>query len=229
MNVLLDLDGTLTDPREGIVQCIKHALTGLDEPCPADTVLEGYIGPPLQSSFGAVFGPGSPKIAKAIDLYRERFSTKGIFQNRLYPEIPGALSALRRRGARLIVATSKPTVFAERIIAHFSLGSYISAIYGSELDGTRSDKAELISHILKAESISPAATFMVGDRAHDMIGAKANGIVGIGALWGYGGRQELIDGGAAALCARPSELDKALSSNNALLTDALVIRRYAPR
>jgi phosphoglycolate phosphatase len=220
MNVLLDLDGTLTDPREGILQCIKHALIGLGEPCPSDAELEGYIGPPLQSSFGAAFGPGSPKIAKAIDLYRERFSTKGIFENTLYPEIPSALRALKDLGAMLVVATSKPTVFAHRIVEHFCLGSHISAVYGSELDGTRSDKTELISHILKAESIPPTATFMVGDRAHDMIGAKANGIAGIGALWGYGSRQELISGGAAALCHRPSELDKVLSSNSALLTDA---------
>jgi phosphoglycolate phosphatase len=211
LNILLDLDGTLTDPREGIVQCIKHALAGLGHLCPSDAELERYIGPPLQRSLGALFGGDSAKIAAAIALYRERFSSKGIFENRLYPEIPAALAALRDLGKNLIVATSKPTIFAERIIEHFDLGRLIRAVYGSDLDGTRSDKAELVSYILNAQSISAATTVMVGDRSHDIIGAKANGVVAVGALWGYGSRQELLEAGAAALCERPADLEQVLS------------------
>ena len=215
MNVLLDLDGTLTDPREGIVQCIKHALTGLGEPCPSDTELERYIGPPLHISFGAILGADSPRTSTAIDLYRERFSATGIFENKIYPGIPAALRSLTELGAVLMVATSKPTSFAERILEHFGLSSHMRAIYGSELDGTRSDKAELIAHILKTQSMTPATTCMVGDREHDMMGANANGVFAVGALWGYGSRQELLDAGAAALCEEPRELGQVLSSNSA--------------
>jgi phosphoglycolate phosphatase len=214
VNILLDLDGTLTDPREGIVQCVKFALTALGEPCPSNSELEHYIGPPLQDSFDALFGTGSPKTAKAIDLYRQRFSAKGIFENKIYPEIPAALTALMDLGAVLIVATSKPTVFAEQIIEHFGLGRHIRAIYGAQLDGTRSDKRELISYILRTQCISPAATSMVGDRKHDMIGATANGVFAVGALWGYGSRTELVESGASVLCERPSELDRVLCQNN---------------
>jgi phosphoglycolate phosphatase len=214
MNVLLDLDGTLTDPREGIVRCIEHALTGLGEPCPSEAALLRYIGPPLQASFGAMFGVGSPKVARAIELYRERFSKIGILENKVYAGIPAALGALKQLGATLVVATSKPTVFAERIIDHFQLGDAIRAVFGSELDGTRSDKAELIAHILKAQAISPATTCMVGDREHDIRGANANKVLAIGALWGYGSEQELLDAGAADLCRRPTELVEVLSSHS---------------
>jgi len=215
VNVLLDLDGTLTDPREGIIGCIKFALCGLGEACPPDGDLERFIGPPLQSSFDSLFGAGSGKTARAIDLYRQRFSSKGIFENTLYPGIPEALAGLVDLGARLIVATSKPAMFAERIIEHFGLGGHIRAVYGSELDGTRSDKAELIAHVLKSEGLSCTATSMVGDRSHDMIGARANEVFPVGALWGYGSRQELECSGASALCESPMQLAEVLSSNSA--------------
>lgn len=229
MNVLLDLDGTLTDPQEGIIGCIQHALTRLDEPCPSHTELLRYIGPPLQTTFGAMFGVDSPKVARAIELYRERFSATGIFENKLYPGIPAALRRLRQLGATLTVATSKPTVFAERIIDHFRLGDDIRAVFGSELDGTRSGKAELIAYVLKTLSITPATTCMVGDREHDVRGAIANKVFAIGALWGYGSRQELLDAGAAALCQRPEDLIDALSSNSALLTDKPSVAHWRSR
>jgi phosphoglycolate phosphatase len=147
MNVLLDLDGTLTDPREGILNCIRHALNRLNEPCPTDGELERYIGPPLQTSFEVLFGVASPKVTKAIELYRERFSSIGIFENKVYPGIPVALRGLKELGATLFVATSKPTIFAERIIDHFGLAGDIRAVFGSELDGTRSDKTEQINYV----------------------------------------------------------------------------------
>lgn len=206
MHVLLDLDGTLTDPREGILNCMRHALSLLDEPCPSDGELERYIGPPLQVSFAALLGADSPKIATAVALYRQRFSPVGLFENRLYPGIPEALRRLKALGGTVFVATSKPTIFAERIIDHFGLARDVDAVFGSELDGTRSDKTELIAHILARRSLARDATCMVGDREHDIRGAKGNGIRAIGALWGYGSRKELLDAGAEALCETPGEL-----------------------
>ncbi len=213
MNILFDLDGTLTDPREGMVRCIKIALAGLGEPCPPDPELVRFIGPPLKDSFDALFGAGSPKTAEAIALYRQQYSSKGLLENAVYPEIAGALASLAGRGAILVVATSKPTMFAERIIEHFGLGEHFRAIYGSELDGTRSDKAELISHVLKAENLPAMETMMVGDRMHDMIGARANGVFPVGVLWGYGTRQELEQSGAAVLCQAPAELPSLFASH----------------
>ena len=135
----------------------------------------------------------------------------GIFENEVYPGIREALDRLKQSGATLFVATSKPTTFAERIVEHFALGEPITAVFGSELDGTRSDKAELIAHIMNTRSLDPAATCMVGDRAQDMRGAKANRIRGIGALWGYGSREELVSAGAAALCEQPTDLFEVLA------------------
>jgi phosphoglycolate phosphatase len=214
VHVLLDLDGTLTDPREGILNCMRHALTLLDEPCPSDDELERFIGPPLQASFATLFGADSPRIAKAVALYRQRFSSVGLLENRLYPGIPDTLRRLIAQGATLFVATSKPTVFAKQIIDHFGLARDIQAVFGSELDGTRSDKTELIAHILAKQSLSRDATCMVGDRAHDVRGARNNGVIAIGALWGYGTRTELLDAGAAALCETPDDLCDILSSSS---------------
>jgi phosphoglycolate phosphatase len=227
MNVLLDLDGTLTDPREGIVNCIRHALDRLGEPYPTDGELERYIGPPLHASFEVLFGVASPKIAKAIALYRERFSSIGMLENKIYPGIPAALRGLKELGATLFVATSKPTVFAEKIVDHFGLAGDIHAVFGSELDGTRSDKAELIAHVLAAKSLERDRTCVVGDREHDIKGAKANGVAAIGALWGYGSRTELLDAGAMVVCEKPGQLCDVLSSNSALLTDAFSSLRCA--
>jgi phosphoglycolate phosphatase len=210
-HVLLDLDGTLTDSREGIVRCIRHALEGVGEPCPADAQLGRYIGPPLLHSFETLFGGDAPKAAQALALYRERFATTGLFENRIYPGIPSVLAALRACGARLWVATAKPVVYAERILRHFGLDAYLEGVHGSELDGTRSDKRELIRHVLARERLPAADCAMVGDREHDMLGAAANAVRGVGALWGYGSREELLEAGAAALCEQPGDLPAALA------------------
>lgn len=158
-----------------------------------------------------MFGTGCPKLGRAIELYRERFSTTGIYENKLYPGVPKALSSLRQLGATLFVATSKPTAFARRIVEHFGIAGDIREVVGSEFDGTRSDKAHLIAHILKAHSLSPTATFMVGDREHDVRGAKANAVAAIGALWGYGSRSEPLQAGATALREHPAEWVRVLS------------------
>ena len=142
MNVLFDLDGTLTDPREGIVACLKYALLGLGHNCPSDLDLARCIGPPLQESFAVLLHSTDPKqINAAVELYRQRFSSKGMLENSVYPGIHSALTTLQARGALLFVTTSKPRVFAERIVEHFGLKEYFCAIYGSELDGTAQTKS----------------------------------------------------------------------------------------
>jgi phosphoglycolate phosphatase len=217
VNVLFDLDGTLTDPREGIVACLKYALLGLGHKYPSNLVLARFIGPPLQESFAGLLHSTDPKqINAAVELYRQRFSSKGMLENTIYPGVHSALTTLRRRGALLFVTTSKPRVFAERIVEHFGLKEYLCAIYGSELDGTRSDKVDLVAHVLQTESLSPHSTVMVGDRAHDIVGAKANGVFPIGVLWGYGSYDELVAAGATTLCQQPEMLDKILLSTSKL-------------
>jgi phosphoglycolate phosphatase len=216
VNILFDLDGTLTDPREGILQCLKYTLMSLGRACPLDAELERTIGPPLQETFGLLLGTGDrAQIEAAIALYRQRYNSKGIFENQVYPGIPSALARLQSLGAALYVATSKPCVFAERIVEHFGLKDFFRAVYGSELDGTRSDKRELIGHILEVEPISAASSFMVGDRALDVVGAMAHRILPVGALWGYGSRDELVAAGATVLCERPEMLADVLLENAA--------------
>lgn len=206
MNILLDLDGTLTDPREGITRCIQYALRRLDRPAPEQHDLLHCIGPPLHASFVALLDGDASLADRAVALYRERFGEVGLYENRPYPGIGQALDALRANGARLYLATSKPTVYARRIVAHFGLDSRLEGVFGSELDGTRADKADLLSWIVDKLSIDPAATAMVGDRKHDMIGARANRIHPVGVTWGYGARSELIEAGAAHLLVIPRDL-----------------------
>jgi len=143
---------------------------------------------------------------QAVALYRERFAVKGMFENSVYPGIVEVLAELSDHGAWLSVATVKPTVFAERIVEHFGLGRFFHGIYGSELDGNNSDKTHLLGHLLKSESLSPSDTIMIGDRAHDVLAAKANDVSSIGVLWGYGSREELVSAGADALCENPATL-----------------------
>ena len=210
----MDLDGTLTDPRVGMVASIKHALSKLGYSCPADHELQRYIGPPLQDSFAVLLNTtDSERINSAIRLYRERYSDIGLFENTVYPGIPEALLAIREFGASLYVATSKPTAFAERIIERFELARFFDAIHGSELDGTRSKKGDVIAHALRIEGLSPKSTLMVGDRLHDIVGAKKNGVFSVGVLWGYGSREELEQAGAGAICMEPISLPNVLSSD----------------
>jgi len=207
MNLLFDLDGTLTDPFEGITKCIAHALVKLGRPAPPHESLRWCIGPPLKNSLAKLLASDDDQLAeKALAIYRERFGSVGLFENEVYKDIPEVLGVLKEMGHTLYVATSKPAVYAERIVNHFGLRGYFRDIYGSELDGTRTDKTSLISHILQKESISSNGTFMIGDRKHDMIAAKANGVSGLGVLWGYGTREELEASGAYACIMQPREL-----------------------
>jgi phosphoglycolate phosphatase len=206
LDILLDLDGTLTDPREGITRCIQYALETLDRPVPRQADLLGCIGPPLHASFVALLDGDEGLAHRAVSLYRERFGEVGLFENAVYDDIPGALDALRDGGARLYVATSKPTIYARRITTHFGLDERLDDVFGSELDGKRSDKRDLLSHIVRSLSLDPTETVMVGDRRHDMLGAHRNRIRGIGVTWGYGARAELLEAGASGLLERPGQL-----------------------
>jgi phosphoglycolate phosphatase len=213
IDVLLDLDGTLTDSGLGIGRCIVHALEHLGLPAPDPAALRRCVGPPLADSFRTLLGARHEhRVSRAIELYRERFSSDGMFENQVYPGIPEVLAELRRRGHRLRVVTSKPTVFAERIVRHFELAGYFAGIHGAALDGTHGDKAELIAHVLERERITADAAVMVGDRSHDVVGSRKNSVPAVGVLWGYGSFEELRRAGATAIVSHPGELVAALES-----------------
>ncbi len=208
MNVLFDLDGTLTDPREGIVACFRHTLAALRLPVPPDTDLERYIGPPLRDALRDLLpvGSGPPHLEAAVRVYRERFGSVGLFENAVFEGIPESLDCLARRRLRLFVATSKPRVFAERILERFGLAQHFEGVYGSELDGRLSYKDELIGYVLADAKLDPEETLMVGDREHDALGAVANGVCPVGVLWGFGSREELLAAGVQRLFEVPSAL-----------------------
>ncbi len=205
MHILFDLDGTLTDPKIGIIACIRFALSKLDIEIDKDIDLESFIGPPLRDTFRELCG--NDEIAEnAVSIYRERFSTKGLFENQVYDGIPECLNRLIEKADSIHVATSKPTIYSERIIEHFNLSRYFNLVYGSNLDGSLSDKTDLLRHIIESEDLLPRHTVMIGDRSFDIIGAKNHGIRAIGVLWGYGTEAELSNAGADGLCNHPDEI-----------------------
>jgi phosphoglycolate phosphatase len=209
--LLFDLDGTLTDPREGITRSIAHALERMGiEPPPLDR-LTFAIGPPLRASLAQLIGTEArDAVERALAHYRERFADVGLFENAVYDGIPEALAHLRGAGSRLLVATSKPRVYAERIVRHFGLDGHFDAVEGCELDGTREDKRDLLAHMFAAHAIEPGAAAMIGDRGHDMRAARHHGVAALGALWGYGSAEELREHGAHDLCETPLKLADAL-------------------
>jgi phosphoglycolate phosphatase len=211
-NILFDLDGTLTDPREGIVRSVLFALERMGRELPLEDSLDWVIGPPLQQSLGSLLNSkDETELARCLGHFRERFSDIGLFENNLYPEIPELLDDLKSQGYNLFVATSKPKVFADRILEHFDLKSRFQQVYGSGLDGTKIEKAEVIGDLIIGEAIAPKTAIMVGDREHDVFGAKHHGIACIGVLYGYGSREELVNAGAIAVCETPSELPSIIS------------------
>ncbi|MFN6563485.1 MAG: HAD family hydrolase [Nostoc sp. ChiSLP01] len=205
--ILFDLDGTLTDPKPGITRCIQYALSELGYIPPEAEQLYWCIGPPIKDSFSQLLKTSdNALVEKAVSLYRSRFSTIGLFENSLYPLITETLKAIRAAGYKTFVATSKPHIYATQIIEYFSLSLLFDGIYGSEFDGTRSAKADLISHILLTENLSPSSVVMVGDRQHDMIGAKRNQIAAIGVTYGYGTEEELNTYGADFIAHCPENI-----------------------
>ena len=191
--VLFDLDGTLTDPYEGITRSVQYALARYGINVEDRGPLAAFIGPPLNESFMKYYGFSEEESYRAVEVYREYFRPKGIFENELYPGTVTLLERLTDAGKEVILATSKPEIFAKQVIEHFNIAKYFSKVVGSELDGRRTDKAEVIKAALEGTD-GPAV--MVGDRMHDVAGANANGIPAIGVLWGYGSREELENAGA---------------------------------
>lgn len=190
--ILFDLDGTLTNPFIGISQSVQYALKKMGMDVPQTDELHSFVGPPIQESFVQKCHMTEPEVKMAISYYRERYTDKGIFENEIYPGIEQLLGLLKDQGYQLIIATSKPTVFAERIAAHFGLDQYFDHIIGSFLDGNRSNKEAIINHIIALYPENrPADFLMVGDRMHDIIGAHKAGIDSIGVLYGYGSEGEL--------------------------------------
>lgn len=211
--VLFDLDGTLTDAGPGIINCVRYALDSLDIEHPDDATLRTFLGPPLYVTFGEHFGMSEADVASAIELYRERYHDVGMFENEVYPGIPELLQNVQSRGLRMAIATSKPEYSATRILEHFDLSKYFEFIGADDLEGTRSSKQAVIAHVLANTGLDPQqqALLMVGDRRHDVEGARAHGISTVGVLWGYGDEAELNGAGAKALVSNPEELQHALA------------------
>jgi phosphoglycolate phosphatase len=202
-HIYFDLDGTLTDPYEGITRCILYALDKLGFPHPDRDFLYSCIGPPLYDTFPQLVG--EKLTLQAVDLYRERFNDVGWQENRPYHGILEALAAIRGNGHTLFVATSKPRVQASRIVEHFGMGAFFESVYGCELDGTRSKKTELLRFAIAQNPVAEART-MVGDRKHDLIGAVENGMRPVGVAYGYGSIEELKAAGASHIADTPESL-----------------------
>ncbi|WP_026673236.1 HAD family hydrolase [Alkalihalobacterium bogoriense] len=190
--ILFDLDGTLTDPKIGITSSVHYALTKMGIKDIDLSSLTAFIGPPLQESFQLFYSFQREQVQEAIHFYRERFVQKGIYENEMYSGIERLLSHLKTLGYTLIVATSKPTEFAIKIVEYFKIDRYFDMVIGSHLDGRRTSKAEIIQFILDSYDQENKAEFiMVGDRKHDIIGAHQCGIDSLGVLYGYGTEEEL--------------------------------------
>jgi phosphoglycolate phosphatase len=206
-NVLFDLDGTLLDPADGITQSIQYALTKLEQPALARQDLLAYIGPPLRGTFASLLQTeDSAHVEQAMTLFRERFATIGLFEGQLYDGIVKMFDDLQRLPVRMFLATAKPRVYAERMLVHFELAHYFIGVYGSELDGRFDFKGDLLAHLLPTEGLAPAETVMVGDREHDIMAARQNGLWSIGVTYGYGSVDELRAAGADRLATKPGEV-----------------------
>ena len=208
--LLLDLDGTLTDPKLGITSCIRFALERLGLTLPPADELHWCIGPPLIESFRTLVGRGDAE--QALVLYRERYATLGMFENELYPGIVDMVAEQAALGRRMYLATSKPHAFAKPILEHFKLAPHFAGIYGSELDGTRVEKPDLLGYIAEREGIAPGAAIMVGDRRFDVEGARAIGAASVWAEWGYGEADECKAAGPDVICASPNKLAAILTA-----------------
>ena len=205
--LLFDLDGTLTDPFEGITNAIIYAFRHFRIEVSDKNKLGEFIGPPLTESFATFYGMSKTESLKAVSLYREYYGAKGLYENKLYPQMVETLSDLKREGYRLIVATCKPEVFAIKIAERFKIAQYFDFIAGATLDGTRIEKADVIRYALEnCAVVDVSRAIMIGDRKHDILGAKEVGLKSIGVLYGYGSEEELKGAGADYIISVPTEL-----------------------
>ena len=210
-NIFFDLDGTITDSKEGIVKCMHYALDKLNCPCPAEFEEDRFIGPPLRVTFKKFFNTDDEiLIEKAVAIYRERFSTVGLFENKIYPGIPEMLYVLHQNSRRLYVVTSKMKLYADRIIDHFQLSPFFSDIYGTELNGRFDNKTDLVEFILSNRNLTAEETVMIGDKKEDIIAGKTNRIKTMGVTYGYGSQQEIMDAAPDYICGSPSEIQKTI-------------------
>lgn len=211
--ILFDLDGTVTDPMIGITKSVQYALNKFHIEIDDLKVLCKFIGPPLKDSFMDFYNFSEEDALKAITYYREYFSTKGLYENTVYENFKDMLIELKNQGMSLIIATSKPTIFAEKILEHFNLKKYFDFISGSNLDNTRTKKADVINYALEQQGIkNTSEVIMIGDREHDVIGAKTLNIESIGVLYGYGSYDELSNSGADYIVKDINELKSLLLS-----------------
>ena len=192
-NILIDLDGTLTDPKVGITTSARYGLEKIGHPISDEINIDWIIGPPLKASLAKILNVEADHVLaeQALMGYRERFAVKGLYENHVFEGVAETLAELKRRGYRLFVATAKPTVYAKQILEHFDLAQYFTDIHGSELNGDRTNKAELIQYILAQQQLQADQCLMVGDREHDIFGARQNGIDTIAVNYGYGSQEEL--------------------------------------
>lgn len=189
--VLFDLDGTLTDPGTGITNSVAHALKKYGIEVQDKKELYKFIGPPLYESFMKYYGFSKEEAETAVDYFRDYFRDTGIFENKVYDGIPNLLNELEASGIKIILATSKPEEFAKRILAHFNLDKYFDFVAGATMDSSRVKKGDVIAYALKESGCSAENAVMIGDKMHDILGAKENGLDSIGVLFGYGSREEL--------------------------------------
>ena len=200
--LLFDLDGTLTDSTEGIVRCLEYALERMGFDIPDDT--NKFLGPPLYRSFAEFCGMNEEQVNEAVRIFRERYSTVGLFENRVYEGVPEMLKRLRDGGKRIMVATSKPEVYAVRIFDRFGLSQFFEIVGGANINGTRNDKDEVIEYVLGKAGISDrSSVLMIGDRRQDVIGAHKTGLKCMGILWGFGSIEELTEAGADFIAETP--------------------------
>lgn len=217
--LFFDLDGTLTDPFEGIANSILHALDRMGREKPERSFLRRFIGPPLVPAFREFLGMTAEEAEDALRYYREYFSVTGLFENTVFPGIPETLRTLRKAGFVPCVATSKPEPFARRILEHFSLDGCFREICGATLDGARGTKAEVVRELLcRLNDGGDGRYLMIGDRLHDAEGAREAGFRTVGVLWGYGSRDELTAAGCAALAEKPEDLPRLLCARPDLCT-----------
>lgn len=205
-NILFDLDGTITDPKEGITKCVAFALSYFGIEIKDTDSLTNYIGPPLLQGFEQNHGFTHEQAELAVAKYRERYAVKGMFENKLYPGMDKLFKDLYSEGKKIIVATSKPTVYSARILWKFGLYQYVSFVAGSTLSNTRTDKAEIIQFAEEKTGIKPESSLMVGDRIYDIVGGKKRNMRTIAVSYGYGSEAELKDAKADYLVGSVDEL-----------------------
>ncbi|MEI4321215.1 HAD family hydrolase [Streptococcus suis] len=208
--ILFDLDGTLTDSGQGILNSVAYALEkmGIEEPDTAN--LNRFIGPPLYESFSRFYQLNPEDTQSAVDTFRVYFKEKGMFENQLYPGIIPLLEELRTAGKTLVIATSKPEIFAKQILEHFGIAHYFDVIAGASLDSSRISKADVIGYAINQLEAFPNNAVMIGDREHDIEGARMHQLPAIGVLYGYGSKQEFEKAGATMIVETVQDLKRVL-------------------